>query len=115
MAESQDTMIDPGLEDLLAKVDSKFTLVSLAAQRARQINSYFGQLGDLRGSAVPPQVTSTARKPLSIAFEEIDADKISYERLDPEEKAKREAEEAAAFEKAAGALGVVPDKPTKES
>jgi hypothetical protein len=25
---------------------------------------------------VPPQVTSTARKPLSIAFEEIDADKI---------------------------------------
>jgi len=25
---------------------------------------------------VPPQVTSTARKPLSIAFEEIEADKI---------------------------------------
>ena len=28
------------------------------------------------GTVVPPQVTSTARKPLSIAFEEIDADKI---------------------------------------
>ena len=44
--------------------------------RARQINSYFGQLGEGLGSNVPPQVTSVARKPLSIAFEEIAADKI---------------------------------------
>ena len=27
---------------------------------------------------VPPQVSSTARKPLSLAFEEIDADKIVW-------------------------------------
>ena len=76
MVASQDTMVNPGLEALLTKVDSKFTLVSLASQRARQINSYYNQLGDMRGSAVPPQVTSTARKALSIAFEEIAADKI---------------------------------------
>ena len=44
--------------------------------RARQINAYFGQLGEGLGSNVPPQVTSVARKPLSIAFEEIAADKI---------------------------------------
>jgi DNA-directed RNA polymerase subunit omega len=50
--------------------------VTLASLRARQINSYFGQLGDGLGAAVPPQVTSVARKPLSIAFEEIAADKI---------------------------------------
>lgn len=99
MAEQQDTMIEPGLEDLLEKVDSKFTLVGVASMRARQINSYYNQLGDVPGSAVPPQVTTTARKPLSIAFEEIDADKIGWERLDPEELARREAEaEAAALE-----------------
>jgi DNA-directed RNA polymerase subunit omega len=51
-------------------------LVTLSAKRARQINSYFGHLGEGLGSSIPPQVTSTARKPLSIAFEEIAADKI---------------------------------------
>jgi DNA-directed RNA polymerase subunit omega len=69
-------MMNPKIEDLLGKVDSRFTLVTLGATRARQINSYFGQLGDGLGSNVPPQVTSVARKPLSIAFEEIAADKI---------------------------------------
>jgi DNA-directed RNA polymerase subunit omega len=108
MADAQDTMINPGLEALLDKVDSKFTLVSLASMRARQINSYYNQLGDGIGKVVPPQVTSTARKALSIAFEEIDADKIGYERFDPEERA-RLAAEAAAAEAEAGVLGVVPE------
>ena len=76
MAQVHDSMMNPKIEDLLSKVDSKFTLVSLGSLRARQINSYFGQLGDGLGSNVPPQVTSVARKPLSIAFEEIAADKI---------------------------------------
>jgi DNA-directed RNA polymerase subunit omega len=69
-------MIYPPIEELLGKVDSKFSLVTLAARRARQVNAYFNQLGEGLGSAVPPQVASTARKPLSIAFEEIGADKI---------------------------------------
>ena len=72
MAEQQDTMITPGLEPLLEKVDSKFTLVGLAAMRAREINAYYNQLSDGIGKVAPPQVTSTARKPLSIAFEEIE-------------------------------------------
>jgi DNA-directed RNA polymerase subunit omega len=76
VAQIHDSMINPRIENLLSKVDSKFTLVSLASMRARQINSYFGQLGDGTGNNVPPQVTSVARKPLSIAFEEIAADKI---------------------------------------
>ena len=76
MAQVHDSMMNPKIEDLLGKVDSRFTLVTLGATRARQINSYFGQLGDGLGSNVPPQVTSVARKPLSIAFEEIAADKI---------------------------------------
>jgi DNA-directed RNA polymerase subunit omega len=69
-------MMNPKIESLMGKVDSKFKLVTLASMRARQINSYFGQLGDSLGATVPPQVTSVARKPLSIAFEEIAADKI---------------------------------------
>ena len=69
-------MINPPIEELLGRVDSKFSLVTLAARRARQVNSYFNQLGEGLGSLVPPQVASTARKPLSIAFEEIAADKI---------------------------------------
>ena len=73
---SFDTMINPQIEELLDRVDSKFSLVTLAARRARQINSYFNHLGDGLGHMVPPQVSSVARKPLSIAFEEIAADKI---------------------------------------
>jgi DNA-directed RNA polymerase subunit omega len=71
-----DSMINPKIEDLLDRVDSKFSLVTLGARRARQINSYFNQLGDGLGNAIPPQVSSVARKPISIAFEEIVADKI---------------------------------------
>lgn len=76
MARSHDTMMTPPIEGLLERVDSKFSLVTLAARRARNINSYFNQLGDGLGSMVPPQVSSTSRKPLSIAFEEIASDKI---------------------------------------
>ena len=71
-----ESMINPKIEDLLDRVDSKFSLVTLGARRARQINSYFNQLGDGLGNAIPPQVSSVARKPISIAFEEIVADKI---------------------------------------
>jgi DNA-directed RNA polymerase subunit omega len=76
MTEPRNTMIDPEIEDLLDKVDSKFTLVTLSAKRGRQINSYFNQLGEGLGAIVPPQVTSVARKPLSIALEEIAVDKV---------------------------------------
>lgn len=76
MSRSTDSMIYPKVEDLLDRVDSKFSLVTLAAYRARQINSYFNQLGEGLGHSIPPQVSSVARKPLSIAFEEIAADKI---------------------------------------
>ena len=87
MAQIHDSMINPRIETLLSKVDSRFSLVTLGAQRARQINAYFNQLGDGQGSNVPPQVTSLARKPLSIAFEEIAVDKIVGVRIDPTEAA----------------------------
>jgi DNA-directed RNA polymerase subunit omega len=81
------TMIEPPIEELLDRVDSKFTLVSLAAKRGRQINSYFSQLGEGLGSIVPPQVASISRKPLTIALEEISADKITFTRPEEVEEA----------------------------
>jgi len=66
MSERRPTMMDPPIEELLQRVDSKYTLVSLAAKRGREVNSYFNQLGEGLGSIVPPQVTSISRKPLSI-------------------------------------------------
>ncbi len=92
MALDHDTMINPPIEDLLDKVDSKFTLVTLAARRARNINSYFNQLGDGLGSMIPPQVSSTARKPLSIGFQEIAEEKIVWTEA-PEEPELPEIEE----------------------
>jgi len=95
MSRHNDSMIYPPIEDLLEKVDSKFSLVTLGSYRARQINSYFNQLGEGLGHMIPPQVSSVARKPLSIAFEEIAADKIvKVERLPYDEM---EAEAAEMF------------------
>ena len=95
------TLMDPRMEQLLERVDSKFTLVTLAAMRAREINDYYNQLGEGLGKIVPPQVTSVSRKPLSIALEEIEADKIEAVPLPPElteeEIALAEAEIAAAL------------------
>lgn len=86
MSRQHDSMIYPEIEGLLSRVDSKFSLVTLASYRARQINSYFNQLGEGLGHTIPPQVSSVARKPLSIAFEEISADKIvKTERMDEAE------------------------------
>jgi len=80
-------MMDPPIEELLNKVDSKFTLVTMAAKRGRQINSYFNQLGEGLGTIVPPQVASVSRKPLSIALEEIAASKIIFVRPQEVEEA----------------------------
>jgi len=83
MAQLRSTLMDPPMEDLLDKVDSKFTLVALVSRRARQVNSYYNSLGEGIGVVVPPQVASVSGKPLSIAFEEIAAGKVAYSRVDP--------------------------------
>jgi DNA-directed RNA polymerase subunit omega len=86
LAQPRTTLMDPPIEDLLDKVDSKFTLVALSAKRARQINSYYNQLGEGLGYVVPPQVTSVSGKPLTIAFEEISEAKATFHRPEPGEE-----------------------------
>ena len=76
MAERRSSLMEPRMEHLLDRVDSKFTLVTLAAMRAREINDYYNQLGEGLGKIVPPQVTSVSRKPLTISLEEIEVGKI---------------------------------------
>lgn len=62
-------MINPSLDILVSKVDSKYTLVVLAAKRAREI---------MDGEA--PLVDSKSNKPVTVALEEVSQDKISFER-----------------------------------
>lgn len=76
------SLIEPKIDDLLEQVDSKYTLVVMGAKRARQINSYYTQLGEGIGEFVPPLVPSDpGRKPLSIALEEISLSKVAYEKV----------------------------------
>ena len=89
------------LDELLEVADSKYALVIYSAKRARQINSYFGQLGDGLGTIVPPQVNSVARKPLSIAFEEIADDKIVWTEAPVIAEVETEVDEAAATDETA--------------
>ena len=81
-----------------SKVDSKFSLVTLAASRARELQDYYAKMGSVSSKVVPPQVASL-RKPLSMGFEEIAADKIV--RVPAEEMAERAAAEEAAMADAA--------------
>ena len=75
-------MIEPKIDDLLSAVDSKYSLVILAAKRAREINSYYSQLGEGRGEFVPPLVESLGSKPLDIALQEVAEGKVNFERLE---------------------------------
>ncbi len=62
-------MINPSIDILVTKVDSKYSLVVLAAKRAREI---------MDGSV--SEVDSKSNKQVTIALEEIAQDKITYER-----------------------------------
>ena len=104
MATRHDSMVNPRIEELLGRAGSKFTLVTLGAKRARQINSYYNQLSEGLGTVVPPQVTSSARKPLSIAFEEI-AEGLIIPTFEPEEELGQEDGESGETEPDGDATG----------
>jgi DNA-directed RNA polymerase subunit omega len=98
-------MMSPSIEVLLDRAGSKFSLVTLSSTRARQINAYFNQLGEGLGAIVPPQVTSVARKPLSIAFEEISSDKIVPVRVDEQAAEGAAAAEGGGSSRSGGSAG----------
>jgi DNA-directed RNA polymerase subunit omega len=59
------SMVDPSIDYLATKVDSKYTLVIMAAKRARELT-------------VPGQ--NLPEKEVSIALKEIATDKLTYSR-----------------------------------
>ncbi len=76
-------VIQPEIDTLLSKVDSKYTLCILSARRARQIND---MLRGVRDQALltmaPSQISSlTSTKPLTLALEEIASGDVGYERV----------------------------------
>lgn len=74
-------IIDPPIDILLEKVDSKYALVIFAAKRARQINDYYTDLadGNLFENVGPLVDSHIEDKPLSIALHEISEGKIVME------------------------------------
>ena len=72
-------MIKPRLDTLLERVDSHYAVVLVAAKRARQINSYYHNLGEGPfDEYTPPMVETGSKNYLKIALEEIANDKLSY-------------------------------------
>lgn len=77
-------MIRFDIDDLLKKVDSRYTLVILSAKRARQVNEYFSSVKRQEiPHVVPPQIEleeAVQGKPISIAMREILEGKVTYTR-----------------------------------
>jgi len=72
-------VIKPRLDELLDRTDSHYAAVIIAAKRARQINSYYHNLGEGTFDEYPPPMVETDSKNyLKIALEELAADKIKY-------------------------------------
>jgi len=62
-------MIYPPMSSLLSKVDSRYTLVVAAAKRARQLSEGANKL-----------TRCSSEKPVTVAINEINEDKITYVR-----------------------------------
>jgi DNA-directed RNA polymerase subunit omega len=72
------------IDELLDMADSRYGLVLITAQRARQINEYTATLGLNESLGIPgPQVHTRSQHPLSIALEELRAGKleVSFKKL----------------------------------
>ena len=72
-------LISPRVDRLLENVDSPYASVVVAAKRARQINSYYHNLGEGTFEEFPPPMIDTGSKNyLTIALEEVAEGKIKY-------------------------------------
>ena len=72
-------LISPRVDRLLENVDSPYASVIVAAKRARQINSYYHNLGEGTFEEFPPPMVDTGSKNyLTIALEEVASGKVKY-------------------------------------
>jgi DNA-directed RNA polymerase subunit omega len=85
MAEKFHGIIDPPIDELLSRVESKYGLVIFASKRARQINDYYADLheGSLFDNVGPLVDSTIDDKPLSVALHEINEGKLVLRRAAP--------------------------------
>ncbi len=77
---SAEGITSPPIDNLLGVVNSKYSLVSIAAKRARQINAYYSELGEGLLEYVGPLVaTHPQEKALSIALREVEGGLLDVE------------------------------------
>ncbi|MGA7689301.1 MAG: DNA-directed RNA polymerase subunit omega [Jiangellales bacterium] len=73
----------PPIDNLLEVVNSKYSLVSIGAKRARQINAYYSELGEGLLEYVGPLVaTHPQEKALSIALREVESGLLDVEPIE---------------------------------
>jgi len=74
-------MIKPRVDKLLVHADSHYAAVVVSAKRARQINSYFHNLGEGGFGEYPPPMVETNAEGnyLTMALEELAEGKLKYE------------------------------------
>jgi len=74
-------MIKPRVDQLLDHADSHYAAVVVAAKRARQINSYFHNLGEGGFGEYPPPMVEVGaqRNYLSMALQALADGKLKYE------------------------------------
>ncbi len=72
-------MIKPRVDTLMARTDSHYAAVVIAAKRARQLNSYYRALGEgTYEEYTPPMVDVGTGNHLTIALEELAQGKIEH-------------------------------------
>jgi DNA-directed RNA polymerase subunit omega len=76
------SVINPPIDELLEKVDSKYTLCIVSSKRARQINDMIHGVRDQALLTMPTSEIAklTSTKPLSLAMEEIASGDVAFER-----------------------------------
>jgi len=73
-------MVKPRVDKLMARTDSHYAAVIVAAKRARQLNSYYRALGEgTYEEHTPPMVETDTGNYLTISLEELAQGKINYE------------------------------------
>lgn len=111
MTSSTEGIINPPIDELLERTQSKYALVIVAAKRARQINAYYSQLGEGLLEYVGPLVdTAPQEKPLSIALREINADLVEFKPIVPGSEAES-VEDAVAGIDADSGIDAAPEDP----
>ncbi|WP_184662608.1 DNA-directed RNA polymerase subunit omega [Texcoconibacillus texcoconensis] len=65
-------MLYPSVDSLMEKIDSKYTLVSISARRARNLQD--------QGPDTALVDRPKSRKLVGVALEEIDQDKLTYQK-----------------------------------